>query len=113
MLNGSDTLTVSVRSTGPFYIRHLLTCWPGDSIMETNNSGDGALYNVCSEVTELLSNSMGTDPSGTYRSGVAPPKVIPPGAVLPRPGQPPHVLAVFDYGVRWGGGPLGFPIFAH
>jgi hypothetical protein len=113
VLNGSDTLTVSVRSTGPFYIRHLLTCWPGDRIMETNNSGDGALYNVCSEVTELLSNSMGTDPSGTYRSGVAPPKVIPPGAVLPGPGQPPQVLAVFDYGVRWGGDPLGFPIFVH
>jgi hypothetical protein len=113
VLNGSDTLTVSVRSTGPFYIRHLLTCWPGDRIMETNNSGDGALYNVCSEVTELLSNSMGTDPSGTYRSGVAPPKVIPPGAVLPSPGQPPQVLAVFDYGVRWGGDPLGFPIFVH
>jgi hypothetical protein len=112
-LNGSDTLTVSVRSTGPFYIRHLLTCWPGDSIMETNNSGDGTLYNVCSEVTELLSNSMGQDPNGVYRSGVAPPKVIPPGAVLPSPGQPPQVLAVFDYGVRWGGDPLGFPIFVH
>ncbi|MEY3529140.1 MAG: hypothetical protein RLZ70_208 [Verrucomicrobiota bacterium] len=113
VLNGSDTLTVSVRSTGPFYIRHLLTCWPGDSIMETNNSGDGALYNVCSEVTELLSNSMGVDPNNVYRSGVAPPKVIPPGAVLPSPGQPPQVLAVFDYGVRWGGDPLGFPIFVH
>lgn len=113
-LNGSDTLTVSVRSTGPFYIRHLLTCWPGDRIMETaNNSGDGALYNVCSEVTELLSNSMGQDSNAIYRSGVAPPKVIPPGAVLPSPGQPPQVLAVFDYGVRWGGDALGFPIFVH
>ena len=113
MLNGSDTLTVSVRSTGPFYIRHLLTCWPGDSIMESNNSGDGVLYNVCSEVTELLSNSMGTDPNGVYRSGTANAKVIPPGAVLPSAGQPPQVLAVFDYGVRWGGDALGFPIFAH
>ncbi len=112
-LNGSDTLTVSVRSTGPFYIRHLLTCWPGDRIMETNNSGDGTLYNVCSEVTELLSNSMDKDPSGTYRSGYAAPKIIPPGAVLPGPGQPPQVLAVFDYGVRWGGDALGFPIFVH
>jgi len=112
-LNGSDTLTISVRSTGPFYIRHLLTCWPGDRIMETNNSGDGTLYNVCSEVTELLSNSMDKDPSGTYRSGYAPPKIIPPGAVLPGPGQPPQVLAVFDYGVRWGGDALGFPIFVH
>ena len=113
-LNGSDTLTVSVRSTGPFYIRHLLTCWPGDSIMETNNgSGDGVLYNVCSEVTELLSNSMGTDPNNIYRSGTANAKVIPPGASLPLPGQPPQVLAVFDYGVRWGGDALGFPIFAH
>ena len=112
-LNGSDTLTVSVRSTGPFYIRHLLTCWPGDRIMETNNSGDGTLYNVCSEVTELLSNSMDKDPSGTYRSGYAAPKIIPPGAVLPGPGQPPQVLAVFDYGVRWGGDALGFPVFVH
>jgi hypothetical protein len=112
-LNGSDTLTISVRSTGPFYIRHLLTCWPGDRIMETNNSGDGTLYNVCSEVTELLSNSMDKDPSGTYRSGYAPPKIIPPGAVLPGPGQPPQVLAVFDYGVRWGGDALGFPVFVH
>jgi hypothetical protein len=122
-LNGSDTLTVSVRSTGPFYIRHLLTCWPGDSIMETNNSGDGTLYNVCSEVTELLSNSMGAaqpfyivpfDTKNQYnRSGHAPPKVIPPGATLPGPGQPPQVLAVFDYGVRWGGDPVGFPVFVH
>ncbi|PHX58349.1 MAG: hypothetical protein CK522_04625 [Opitutia bacterium] len=112
-LNGSDTLTVSVRSTGPFYIRHLLTCWPGDSIMETNNSGDGTLYNVCSEVTELLSNSMGQDPNGVYRSGVAAPKVITALTALPGPGQPPQVLAVFDYGVRWGGDPLGFPIFVH
>ncbi|MEY4033145.1 MAG: hypothetical protein RL492_339 [Verrucomicrobiota bacterium] len=113
VMNGSDTLTVSVRSTGPFYIRHLLTCWPGDRIMETNNSGDGTLYNVCSEVTELLSNSMGPDPSNVYRSGYAPPKIIPPGAVLPSPGQPPQVLAVFDYGVRWGGDPLGYPLFVH
>ena len=112
-LNGSDTLTVSVRSTGPFYIRHLLTCWPGDRIMETNNSGDGTLYNVCSEVTEMLSNSMDKDPNGVYRSGYASPKVIPPGSVLPGPGQPPQVLAVFDYGVRWGGDALGFPVFVH
>lgn len=112
-LNGTDTLTVGVRSTGPFYIRHLLTCWPGDRIMETNNSGDGTLYNVCSEVTELLSNTMDNDPNGVKRSGYANPKVIPPNTNLPGAGQPPQVLAVFDYGVRWGGDPLAFPIFVH
>ena len=111
--NSTDTLSIGVRSSGPFYIRHLLTCWPGDRIMETNNANDGVLYNVCSEVTELLSNSMGADSSGTLRSGTAPPKVIPPGATLPRPGEPPQVLAVFDYGVRWGGDALGFPLFVH
>ena len=109
----NDTLTVSVRSSGPFYIRHLLTCWPGDSIMENSNSDDRTLYNVCSEVTELLSNSMGQDPNGVYRSGFAQPVPITPQTQIPQPGKPPTVLAVFDYGVRWGGDPLGFPIFAH
>lgn len=102
----TDTISVGVASTGPFYVRHLLTCWPGDRIMDTGNGSDGQLYNVCSEVTELLANDL--DRSGTIGA-----KVIPAGVTLPRAGSPPLILAVFDYGVRWPRDPLPFPLFTH
>ena len=102
----TDSISVGIRSTGPFYVRHLLTCWPGDRIMDTGNSGDGQLYNVCSEVTELLANDLD-------RSGTAPSKTYLPGFRLARPGEPPNIIAVFDYGVRWPRDPLPFPVFTH
>jgi hypothetical protein len=102
----TDTISVGVASTGPFYVRHLLTCWPGDRIMDTGNSNDGLLYNVCSEVTELLANDLD-------RSGVIPAKVFGAGVVLPKSGQPPTILAVFDYGMRWPKDPQPFPLFTH
>lgn len=102
----TDTISVGVRSTGPFYVRHMLTCWPGDRIMETGNSGDGQLYNVCSEVTELLANDLD-------RSGAAPGKTYLPGFRLARPGEPPNIVAVFDYGLRWPRDPQPFPLFTH
>jgi hypothetical protein len=104
--NGTDTLSVRFRSEGPFYVRHMISCWPGDRLDETGNAGDASLYNAASEVTELLSNDLGAG-----RSGSAPAKLIPPGAVLPSPGQPPAVLAVLDYAVRWPGDALPFPLF--
>jgi len=109
----NDSLSISVRSAGPFYIRHLLSCWPGDRITESGNSDDRTLYNVCSEVTELLSNSMGKDANQIHRSGVAQPTLITPQTAIAEPGKPPTVLAVFDYGVRWGGDQGGFPTFVH
>jgi hypothetical protein len=104
--NGTDTLSVRFRSEGPFYVRHMISCWPGDRLDETGNGSDASLYNAASEVTELLSNDLGAG-----RSGSAPAKLIPPGAVLPSPGQPPVVLAVLDYSVRWPGDALPFPLF--
>jgi len=102
----TDTISVGVVSTGPFYVRHLLTCWPGDRIMDTANGSDGQLYNVCSEVTELLANDLD-------RSGSVAAKVIPANVALPRSGSPPLILAVFDYGIRWPRDPQPFPLFTH
>jgi hypothetical protein len=102
----TDSISVQVLSTGPFYVRHLLTCWRGDRIMDTGNSGDGQLYNVCSEVTELLANDLD-------RSGSVPAKVFPAGYRLPQAGSPPTIIAVFDYGIRWPRDPQPFPVFSH
>jgi len=102
----TDNITIGIRSTGPFYVRHLLTCWPGDRIMETGNSSDGQLYNVCSEVTELLANDLD-------RSGTVPTKTYLANASIAKPGQPPNIVAVFDYGLRWPRDPLPFPLFSH
>jgi hypothetical protein len=102
----TDTISAQVLSTGPFYVRHMLTCWPGDRIMETGNANDGQLYNVCSEVTELLANDLD-------RSGTVPAKIFPAGFILPGTGSPPTILAVFDYGVRWPRDPQPFPVFSH
>lgn len=101
-----DTISVQVLSRGPFYVRHLLTSWRGDRIMDTGNATDGQLYNVCSEVTELLANDLD-------RSGSVPAKVFPAGTALPGAGSPPKILAVFDYGVRWARDPQPFPAFSH
>ena len=74
--------------------------------MDTGNSGDGQLYNVCSEVTELLANDLD-------RSGAAPIKTYLPGFRIARPGEPPNIVAVFDYGLRWPRDPQPFPLFTH
>lgn len=104
--NASETLRVQFRSQGPFYVRHMISCWPGDRLNEAGNSNDSSLYNASSEMTELLSNDLSAS-----RSGSAPAKVIPPSVILPGPGMPPTVLAVLDYAVRWPGDALPFPIF--
>lgn len=105
--NATDTLRIGLRSQGPFYVRHMMSCWPGDRLSELNSSSDAALYNASSEVTELLSNTLARE-----RSGEAPPKMIPPSAVLPAPGQTPLVLAVMDYGMRWAQDARPFPVFS-
>ena len=102
----TDSVSVQVLSTGPFYVRHLLTCWPEDRIMVSDNSGDAELYNRCSEVTELLANDLD-------RSGSVPAKVFPAGYPLPRAGSPPIIIAAFDYGIRWPRDPQPFPVFSH
>ena len=106
----TDTISVGLVSSAssPIYIRHLLSSWPGDIIMGTSNAGDGVLYNGCSEVTELTSNSMDAP-----RAGLAPPKIIPPGTPLASPGQPPNLLAVIDFGIRWPNDPMPYPLFVH
>ena len=98
----ADALSIEIQSAGPFYVRHLLTSWPGDRIMTNENDS----YNSCSEVTELLANDLD-------RSGKASVKFYPTGATLPRPGKPPAILAVFDYGIRWPRDPQPFPLFTH
>lgn len=102
----TDTISAQILSTGPFYVRHLLTCWKDDRIMASGNANDGELYNICSEVTELVANDLD-------RSGSAPTKVFPAGYTLPGPGSPPKILAVFDYGVRWARDAQPFPVFSH
>ena len=104
--NETDTLSVRLRSAGPFYVRHMISSWRGDRLNEAGNANDAALYNASSEVTELLSNSLDAS-----RSGEAPAKLIPPSAVLPGPGQPAAVLAVMDYAARWPADPQPFPLF--
>lgn len=103
----SDSLSIAYINSGNFYIRHLLSCWPGDRIMDPFNANDG-LYNLCSEVTELLSNGLNND-----RNGFAPAKVFPAGFIstLAAPGQPPSIFAVFDYSMRWPNDPAPFPVF--
>jgi len=102
-----DSLSIAYLNSGNFYIRHLLSCWPGDRITDPFTGNDG-LYNLCSEVTELLSNGLNND-----RNGFAPAKVFPAGFVstLAAPGQPPAIFAVFDYSMRWPNDPSPYPLF--
>ena len=102
----TDTISAQMTNSGQFFVRHLLTSWPGDSIMETGNSNDSQLYNACSEVTELSALNL-------LNSGNPAAKLIPAGTALPGPGAPPLILAVFDYGVRWARDPQPFPLFSH
>jgi hypothetical protein len=103
----TDSLSIAYINSGNFYIRHLLSCWPGDRITDPFTGNDG-LYNLCSEVTELLANGINND-----RHGFAPPKVFPEGFIttLAGPGQPPSIFAVFDYSMRWPNDPGPFPVF--
>ena len=103
----TDSLSIAYINSGNFYIRHLLSCWPGDRITNPWNDNDG-LYNLCSEVTELLSNGLNND-----RNGFAPAKVFPSGFIstLAGPGQPPNIFAVFDYSMRWPNDPAPYPLF--
>ena len=103
----TDSLSIAYVNSGNFYIRHLLSCWPGDRITDPYTGNDG-LYNLCSEVTELLSNGLNAD-----RNGVAPAKVFPSGFIstLASPGQPPSIFAVFDYSMRWPNDPAPYPLF--
>ena len=70
-------------------------------------SSDLQLYNVCSEVTELLANDL--DRSGVVASRT----FLANTNSIARPGQPPTILAAFDYGLRWPRDPLPFPVFTH
>lgn len=103
----TDSLSIAYINSGNFYIRHLLSCWPGDRITDPFTGSDG-LYNLCSEVTELLSNGLSND-----RNGFAPAKVFPAGFIstLAAPGQPPNIFAVFDYSLRWPNDPAPYPLF--
>ena len=102
-----DSLSVGLRPQGAFYIRHLMTSWPGDSIMESANGSD-AIYNRSSEHTELFDSSLGMTRNGN--PGV---RTFPAGFAYPSPGAPPQIVAVMDYSVRWPKDPLPFPILTH
>jgi hypothetical protein len=104
---GAQSMTAGLRPQGQFYIRHLMTSWPGDSISEPNTGWDG-IYNRCSEHTELFDSQIQAN-----RNGNPPPRTFPAGFVFPGPGAPPQILAVIDYSIRWPRDPLPFPILTH
>lgn len=102
-----ETMTLGLRPQGAFYIRHLMTSWPGDSIMEPATGWDG-IYNRSSEHTELFDSEMSAARNGT--PGV---RTFPAGFSFPAPGSPPQIFAVIDYSVRWPSDPLPYPIMTH
>ena len=102
-----EAMTAGLRPQGSFYIRHLMTSWPGDSIMEPANGWDG-IYNRCSEHTELFDSQMNAARNGT--PGV---RIFPAGFAFPAPGSPPQIFAVIDYSLRWPRDSLPYPIFTH
>ena len=62
----SFTIGFDVSTGSPqFYVRHLLSCWPGDSIMEATTFSSDAMYNKCSEHTELFDSQMNPGRNGT------------------------------------------------
>jgi len=101
-----EEVRVQIMNSGEFFVRHLLSSWPGDSIMETGNSSDPQIFNVCSQIHELTAMSLA-------RSGQPAEKFFPSGSTLPSPGSPPQIIGVFDYGARWARDPQPFPLFSH
>ena len=102
-----DNFSFGFRTSGPLYVRHLMSCWPGDSIMESAIGSD-SMYNKCSEHTELFDSQM----SGA-RNGTATAKTYGSLANVPSVGSPPSIFAVVDYSVRWPKDSLPYPIFTH
>ena len=102
-----EALTAGLRPQGAFYIRHLMTSWPGDSIMEPATGWDG-IYNRSSEHTELFDSEINATRNGN--PGV---RTYPAGFAYPAPGAPPQIFAVIDYSVRWPKDALPYPILTH
>jgi len=105
-----DSFSVGFSTGGSFYGRHLMSCWPGDSIMESATSSD-AMYNKCSEHTELFDSQMSAARNGTaaainYPAGTW-------SSQVPTVGSPPKIFAVVDYSVRWPKDALPYPILTH
>ena len=101
-----ENVSVQIMNSGEFFVRHLLSSWPGDSIMETGNSSDPQIFNVCSQIHELSALRLS-------RSGQPAEKFFPSGSTLPSPGSPPQIIGVFDYGARWARDNQPFPLFSH
>ncbi len=107
-LSTTDQLTsIGLRPQGSFYIRHLMTSWPGDSIMEPATGWDG-IYNRCSEHTELFDSEM-----NAVRNGTPGTRTFPAGFAFPTPGNPPQIFAVIDYSIRWPRDSLPYPVMTH
>jgi len=102
-----ESMTAGLRPSGSFYIRHLMTSWPGDSIMEPATGWDG-IYNRCSEHTELFDSEL-----SAARNGNPGTRTFPAGFVFPSSGAPPQPIAAIDYSIRWPKDSLPYPILTH
>lgn len=105
-----DSFSIGFNTGGSFYGRHLMSCWPGDSIMEAATGSD-SMYNKCSEHTELFDSQMTAARNGTaaainYPAGTW-------SSQVPAVGSPPKIFAVVDYSVRWPKDALPYPILTH
>jgi len=105
----TDSFSIGLATSGSFYVRHLLSCWPGDSIMETANGSD-AIYNKCSEHTELFDSQLSAARNGSAGTKVYPVNFM---SQVPGVGSPPTIFGVVDYSVRWPKDALPYPIFTH
>ncbi|MFZ9202151.1 MAG: hypothetical protein ACO23N_06975 [Opitutales bacterium] len=106
-----DSFSIGFVTGGALYGRHLMSCWPGDSIMEAATTGSDAMYNKCSEHTELFDSQM-----SAIRNGTAAAITYPAGtwsSQVPSVGSPPKIFAVVDYSVRWPKDALPYPILTH
>lgn len=103
-----EDFAVGLRPSGTFYIRHLMTSWPGDRIAEPSNSGPTYTYNRSSEHTELFASSLNAARNGN--PGI---RQLGRGQAIPRPEDPAIVIGTVDYSVRWPKDPSPYPLLTH
>ncbi|MEI6794481.1 MAG: hypothetical protein WCL05_04510 [Verrucomicrobiota bacterium] len=104
---GGENVAVTLRNTGSYEARVLLTSWPGDRIAPTGNGSLSAVFNTCSELNTLSATDLS-------RSGGATSLVIGgTGIVLPDTKSEPRILGIHDYVLRWPKDTLPFPVFSH
>ena len=104
---GGENLAVTLRNTGSYEARVLLTSWPGDLISGTGNDVLSDAFNTCSELNTLSATDLS-------RSGAATSLVVGgTGLVLPDKKSEPKILGIHDFALRWPKDILPFPVFSH